>query len=62
MDDTSEMFAQARNSSINSWPRQNLAVATLEQIRYADQLRLQIRKAHLSRVDPPPGLWMTGVD
>jgi len=56
------MFAQARNSSINSWPRQNLAVATLEQIRYADQLRLQIRKAHLSRVDPPPGLWMTGVD
>jgi len=62
MDDTSEMFAQARNSSINSWPRQNLAVATLEQIRYADQLRLQIRKTHLSRVEPQPGLWMTGVD
>ena len=36
------------------WPQQRGAVATLEEIRYAEALRLQIRESYLRRCDPPP--------
>ena len=63
MDDEFEMFAQQHDErSRNSWLQPRVAVATLEQIRYAEQLRLQIRGSYLSRRDPPPSVWMTGVD
>lgn len=42
--------------------QQRRAVATLEEIRYAEALRLQIRESYLRRRDPPPSVWMTGVD
>jgi hypothetical protein len=42
--------------------QQREAVATLEEIRYAEALRLQIRESHLRRRDPPLSIWMTGVD
>jgi hypothetical protein len=42
--------------------QQREAVATLEEIRYAEALRLQIRESYLRRRDPPPSVWMTGVD
>jgi hypothetical protein len=42
--------------------QQRGAVATLEEIRYAEALRLQIRESYLRRRDPPLSIWMTGVD
>ena len=42
--------------------QQRGAVATLEEIRYAETLRLQIRESYLRRRDPPLSIWMTGVD
>jgi hypothetical protein len=63
MDDEFEMFAQQHDQrSRNSWLQPRVAVATLEQIRYAEQLRLQIRESYLSRREPSPCVWMTGVD
>ena len=44
------------------WPQQHGAVASREEIRYAEALRLQIRESYLRRRDPPLSLWMTGVD
>ena len=44
------------------WRQQRVAVATLEEICYAEALRLQIRESYLSRPDPPPSVWTTGVD
>jgi len=62
MDNAFEMSAPVRNRARDSWPRQEVTVATLEQICRADELRLQIRKSYLSRGDPPPSVWITGVD
>jgi hypothetical protein len=63
MDDESGKFAPERDPRSRSpWLEQRVAVATLEEIRYADALRLQIRESYLSRRDPPPSLWMTGAD
>ena len=44
------------------WLQQREAVATFEEIRYAEALRLRIRESYLRRRDPPPSVWMTGVD
>ena len=63
MDDDSGKFAPGQDSRSRSpWPEQRLAVATLEEIRYAEALRLQIRESYLSRRDPPPSVWMTAAD
>jgi hypothetical protein len=57
------MFAPEHDPRSRSpWLQQGVAVATLEEIRYAEALRLQIRQSYLSRRDPPPSVWMTGVD
>jgi hypothetical protein len=48
--------------STSGWLIKPAAVATLDQIRYAEALRLQIREAYLGRRDPPPSVWMIGVD
>ena len=63
MDDESGRFAPEHDPRSRSpWPEQRVAVATLEEIRYAEALRLQIRESYLRRRDPPPSVWMTGVD
>ena len=63
MDAEFGMFAPEHDSrSRSSWLEQRVAVATLEEIHYAEALRLQIRESHLSRRDPSPSVWMTGVD
>ena len=63
MDDESGMFAPEHDPCSRSpWLEQRVAVATLEEIRYAEELRLQIRESYLRRHDPPPSVWMTGVD
>ena len=57
------MFAPEHDSRSRSpWLEQRIAFATLEEIRYAEALRLQIRESYLSRRDPPPSVWMIGVD
>jgi hypothetical protein len=63
MDDEFGMFAPERDPrSTSPWLEQRAAVATLEEIRYAEALRPQIRECYLRRRDPPPSVWMTGVD
>jgi hypothetical protein len=63
MDDEFGVFAPEHDPRSRSpWLQQRVAFATLEQIRYADALRLQIRESYLSRRDPSPNVWMTGVD
>jgi len=63
MDDEFGMFAPEHDPRSRSpWQQQRVAVATLEAIRYAEALRLQIRESYLRRRDPPPSVWMTGVD
>jgi hypothetical protein len=63
LDDEFGMFAPERDPrSTSPWLQQRAAVATLEEIRYAEALRLQIRESYLRRRDPPPSVWMTGVD
>jgi len=63
MDAESGMFAPEHDSRSRSpWLEQRVAVATVEEIRYAEALRLQIRESYLGRRDPPPSVWMTGVD
>jgi hypothetical protein len=63
MDDEFGVFAPEHDPRSRSpWLQQRVAFATLEQIRYADALRLQIRESYLSRRDPSPNMWMTGVD
>ena len=61
MDDEFGMFVPEQDPK-TLWLRQREAVATLEEIRYAEALRLQIRESYLRRRDPPPSVWMTGVD
>ena len=61
MDDEFGIFVPAHDPK-TLWPQQREAVATLEEIRYAEALRLQIRESYLRRRDPPPSVWMTGVD
>jgi hypothetical protein len=57
MDDEFGMIAPKHAASSRSpWPQQRAAVATPEEIRYAQQLWLQIRESYLSRRDPPPSL------
>ena len=57
------MFAPEHDPSSRSpWLEQRVAIATLEEVRYAEALRLQIRESYLGRRDPPPSVWMTGVD
>ena len=63
MDDEFGVFAPQRDPSSSSpCLQQRPAVASLDEIRYAEQLRLQIRESSLRRRDPPPSVWMTGVD
>ena len=63
MDDESGTFAPEHDPHSRSpWLEQRVVVATLEEIRYAEALRLQIRESYLSRRDPPSSVWMTGVD
>ena len=58
MDDEFGMFAPAHDPK-TPWLQLHEAVATLEEVRYAEALRLQIRESYLRRRDPPPSLWMT---
>ena len=63
MDDEFDTFAQQHDQrSRDSRLQPRVALATIEQIRYAEQLRLHIRESYLSRRAPPPSVWMTGVD
>ena len=63
MDDEFGMFAPEPDPRSRSpWPEQRVAVATLEEIRYAEALRLQIRESYLRRRDPPPSVWMIDAD
>ena len=63
MNDEFGMFAPEHDPRSRSpWLQQRVAVATLEEIRYAEALRLQIRESYLRPRDPPPSVWMTGVD
>ena len=57
MDDEFGRFVFARDPKI-PWLQQREAVATLEEIRYAEALRLQIRESYLRRRHPPPSVWM----
>jgi hypothetical protein len=61
MDDEFGMFVPEHRPK-TPWLQQREAVATLDEIRYAEALRLQIRESYLRRCDPPPSMWMTGVD
>jgi hypothetical protein len=61
MDDEFGMFAPAHDPK-TPWLQQREAVATLEEILYAEALRLQIRESYLRRRNPPSFPWMTGVD
>jgi hypothetical protein len=61
MDDQFGRFVSEHDPK-TPWLQQREAVATLEEIRYAEALRLQIRESYLRRRDPPPSVWMTGVD
>ena len=63
MDDEFGMFAPEHDPRSRSpWLEQRVAFATLEEIGYAEASRLQIRESYLSRRDPPPTVWITGVD
>ena len=63
MDDEFGKFAPGHDPRSSSpWREQRVAIATLEEIRYAEALRLQIRESYLSRRDPPPTVWMISVD
>jgi hypothetical protein len=63
MDDEFELDApQYAPASRNQWPSERVAVATIEEIRYAETLRLQIRESYLGRCGPAPSVWTTGVD
>jgi hypothetical protein len=55
MDDEFGMFAPAHDPK-TPWLQLHEAVATLEEVRYAEALRLQIRESYLRRRDPPPSL------
>jgi hypothetical protein len=61
MDDEFGMFVPEHDPKTPCL-QQREAVATLEEIRYAEALRLQIRESYLRRRDPPPSVWMTGAD
>ena len=63
MDDEFGLDApQYAPASRNQWPRGRVAVATIEEIRYAEALRLQIRESYLGRPDPVSSVWTTGID
>jgi hypothetical protein len=38
------------------------ATASIEEIRYAQQLRLQLRERYPDLPSPPPSFWCIGVD
>jgi hypothetical protein len=57
MDAEFGMFAPAHDQRSRSpWLEQRVAIATIEEIRYAEALRLQIREWYLGRRDPPPSV------
>lgn len=60
MDDDSSFYVPYREPQPDCAP--GIAYATIEQIRYAEQLRLRIRESYLSRAEPPPSLWTVHVD
>ncbi len=43
-------------------PLGRTVTASLEEIRYADQLRLQLRESYRRRSVPPPMPWCVGAD
>ena len=64
MDDHLDVYAARREQlSYDNRSRDRVAVATLEEIRYAEQLRLQIRAVYQRKAAPPPAMfWSIGVD
>jgi hypothetical protein len=48
-------------ASTSDWPFQ-AAVPTSEDIRYASELRLQLRDRYLRRPERPVGPWCVGAD
>lgn len=62
-DQVSVYFPRREGDSNEGWPRDRVVTATLEEIRYAEQLRLQVRSACGRKAAPPPGwFWSVGVD
>ena len=49
------------SSTDHGWPH-SAASPTIEEVRYADELRLRIRQRYLARVAPPVAPWCVGVD
>ena len=63
MDEQLDLYSQRRERlSDDAWPRDRLTVASLEEIRYAEQLRLQIRESYQRKAVPPPVYWSVSVD
>lgn len=60
MDDDLSLYVPYQEPQLDGAP--GIAHATIEQIRYAEQLRLRIRESYLSRAEPPPSLWTIHVD
>jgi hypothetical protein len=61
-DQVSVHFPGREQVSNDGWPRDRVVMATLEEVRYAEMLRLQIRSAHERKAPPPPWFWSVGVD
>jgi hypothetical protein len=49
-------------STNECWPARRAAFPTIEEIRYASELRLQLRDRYLRRPEPTIGPWCVGVD
>ena len=49
-------------STNECWPALRAAFPTMEELRYASELRLQLRDRYLHRHESPVGPWCVGID
>lgn len=63
MDEQVGLYDQRRERlADDGWSRERLTTATLDEIRYAEQLRLQIRESYQRKTVPPSVFWSVGVE
>ena len=63
MDEELDRYGQRRERiSDDGSPRKRLAMPTLDEIRYAEQLRLQIRASYQRNAIPRLVYWSVGVE
>lgn len=61
MDEPFDLYRrQNARPSDDGWPREQLAVATLDEILHAERLRLEIRTLYERKAVPPPMYWSFG--